>query len=57
VSISLESSILAQVFSDDPFVGPRTVTYEIPALPAGDYQFICTVHVDTMRGTLLVAEQ
>jgi len=56
VSITLESSILAQVFAPgDPFVGPRTVTYEVPALPGGDYTFLCTAHPDTMRGTLIVA--
>jgi hypothetical protein len=56
VSITLASSILAQVFAPgDPFVGPRTVTYEVPALPGGGYQFLCTAHPDTMRGTLIVA--
>jgi hypothetical protein len=56
VSITLASSILAQVFAPgDPFVGPRTVTYEVPALPGGEYQFLCTAHPDTMRGTLIVA--
>ena len=56
VSITLESSILAQVFAPgDPFDGPRTVTYDVPALPVGEYQFLCTVHPDTMRGTLIVA--
>lgn len=56
VSITLASSILSQVFAPgDPFVGPRTVTYDVPALPAGDYQFLCTAHPDTMRGNLVVA--
>jgi hypothetical protein len=56
VSITLASSILAQVFAPgDPFVGPRTVTYDVPALPGGEYQFLCTAHPDTMRGTLIVA--
>lgn len=56
VSITLASSILAQVFAEgEPFVGHQTVTYEVPALPGGEYQFLCTTHPDTMRGTLIVA--
>jgi plastocyanin len=29
-----------------------TFTFEVPALPAGNYLFICTVHADVMTGTL-----
>jgi plastocyanin len=29
-----------------------TVTLDVPALPAGNYLFICTVHPDVMTGTL-----
>jgi plastocyanin len=31
------------------------VTYDVPALPAGPYAFVCTVHPQ-MTGTLNVAE-
>lgn len=29
-------------------------TFEVPALPTGDYLFICTVHPDVMTGTLTI---
>jgi plastocyanin len=29
-----------------------TFTFDVPALPAGNYLFICTVHADVMTGTL-----
>lgn len=46
-------------FADRIFLSPHTegpimVTYEIPGLPAGTYEFVCTVHLETMRGTLIV---
>lgn len=31
-----------------------TWTYDIPALPAGRYLFICTLHADFMTGTLAI---
>jgi plastocyanin len=36
------------------FLGPKTVTYQVPALAAGDYQYLCEVHPTTMLGTLTV---
>jgi hypothetical protein len=35
-----------------PNFNKGTFTYDVPALPAGDYLFICTVHADVMTGTL-----
>ena len=32
----------------------QTATYVAPPLPAGSYEFYCSVHPDTMRGTLTV---
>jgi plastocyanin len=34
--------------------GPTSVTYELPALPAGSYAFVCSIH-PTMAGTLEVS--
>jgi plastocyanin len=42
-----------QVFSGDLVVGPATVVYEVPALPAGKYTFACPVHPN-MTGRLRV---
>jgi cytochrome c oxidase subunit II len=39
------------VFQGEIITGPRQITYEVPALAAGSYGFICTVH-PSMTGTL-----
>ena len=39
------------VWSGDIFNGVETRTYDVPALPAGTYGFVCTVHPN-MTGTL-----
>ena len=39
------------VWAGDIFNGVETRTYEVPALPAGTYGFVCTVHPN-MTGTL-----
>jgi plastocyanin len=36
------------------FTGPGERTHEVPALDAGDYQYVCEVHPTTMVGTLTV---
>jgi plastocyanin len=36
------------------FTGPGTRQYNVPALAAGDYPFVCEVHPTTMKGTLTV---
>ncbi|MDP9235030.1 MAG: cupredoxin domain-containing protein [Actinomycetota bacterium] len=33
--------------------GPQQVTYQVPALKAGTYRFICSVHPQQMTGTLV----
>lgn len=45
-----------KVFTGSPITGPDAeVTYQVPALPAGEYQFICDYHpVADMTGTLTV---
>jgi plastocyanin len=39
------------VFTGEIVTGVTTVTYNVPALPAGTYGFVCTVHPN-MTGTL-----
>ena len=36
------------------FNGPETRTYDVPALDAGEYPFLCEVHPNTMTGVLTV---
>jgi hypothetical protein len=43
----------SEVFSGDIFVGPGLRVYDVPALPAGSYRFMCKVHPN-MTGTLHV---
>jgi plastocyanin len=42
-----------EVFRGEIFVGPGERTYDVPALAAGAFGFICTVHPN-MTGTLTV---
>lgn len=37
-----------------PNVKKGTFRYDIPALPAGSYLFMCTLHANTMTGTLAI---
>ena len=42
-----------ELFKGEIFSGVATKAYDVPALPAGTYAFVCTVH-PTMTGTLTV---
>jgi plastocyanin len=37
-----------------PFTGPGDRVYQVPALTAGEYKYVCQVHPGTMTGTLTV---
>jgi cytochrome c oxidase subunit 2 len=53
VSIHKDSATGQEVFKGDIFPGPAKKTYDVPALPAGTYAFVCSVHPN-MTGTLTV---
>jgi len=52
-NVEILDSSNASVFKGDIFNGVETRTYDLPALPAGSYTFICSVHPN-MKGTLTV---
>ena len=39
--------------NSEVFEGIQTKVYDVPAIPAGTYTFICTVH-PTMTGTAIL---
>jgi len=43
----------AKIFGPQ-FVGVATMTFAIPGLPAGTYQFICSFHPEGMTGVLTI---
>ncbi len=53
VAIHKDSPTGAEVFKGEIFNGVGTRTYQVPALPAGTYGFVCSVHPN-MTGTLTV---
>jgi plastocyanin len=53
VSIHQGSPTGQEVFKGEIFPGVAEKTYDVPALTAGAYAFVCTVHPN-MTGTLTV---
>ena len=51
VALHLGGSTGAELFKGTIFNGIESRTYDVPALDAGQYAFVCTVH-PTMIGTL-----
>ena len=51
VAVHRDSATGEELFQGEIFPGVETRTYDVPALDAGMYTFICTVH-PTMVGTL-----
>ncbi len=51
-NVAIYDSAGKELFKGDIVTGPKTVTYNVPALPAGDYKFQCDVHPTVMFGSL-----
>ena len=52
-NVEIRDAFGASLFTGDIFSGIETRTYQVQALPAGTYTFVCTVHPN-MVGTLTV---
>jgi plastocyanin len=50
-NIAIKDASGSDVFTGEIFPGVAVKTYDIPALPAGAYTFVCTVHAN-MTGTI-----
>ena len=53
IAIYTDDTLAEELFNGDDVTGPATVDYEIPALPTGEYYFLCTIHPN-MNGTVVV---
>ena len=53
VAIYADQGYSQKVLVEEPFSGPKVVTYRVPALDAGTYHFRCDLHTD-MKGTIEV---
>lgn len=53
VAIYDSDKLTTNLFRGTIFPGPKTVTYQVPALPAGTYYFHCDVH-PIMNGSVVV---
>jgi plastocyanin len=50
-NIQIKDASGTSMFKGDIVTGPKQVDYQVPALPAGSYTFMCDVHPN-MTGTL-----
>ena len=53
IAIYADDTLAEVLFQGELFTGPGEITYDIPALPAGEYYFHCDVHPN-MNGTVIV---
>jgi plastocyanin len=50
-NVEIRDQAGATLFRGEIITGPAQVTYTVPALTAGAYPFVCSVHL-TMTGTI-----
>jgi hypothetical protein len=50
--IASGTDVGSRIFSTPKFAKDDTKTYDVPGIPAGTYLFVCTLHTNTMTGTL-----
>jgi plastocyanin len=55
VAVAAEADPGTWLFAGDQITGVATIEYQLPAFPAGEYTYHCTIH-PPMVGTLLVRE-
>ena len=53
-NVDIRTSDGEELFKGDTFTGVKTVTYQVPAMEPGTYEFRCDVHPNTMQGTFIV---
>ncbi len=52
-NVAIKDASGAEVFKGEIITGPAQADYQVPALTAGTYTFVCSVH-PSMTGTLTV---
>jgi len=52
-NVEIKDAAGMSLFKGQIITGPAKVMYQVPALPAGSYMFLCDVHPN-MTGTLVV---
>lgn len=52
-NVAIKDASGKELFKGDIITGPAATVYDVPALPAGSYTFVCSVHPN-MTGTLTV---
>jgi plastocyanin len=51
-NVAINDAAGTQIVISETFNGVEQREFDVPALAAGEYQFVCTVHPTTMVGTL-----
>ncbi len=50
-NVAIHDGSGAELFKGEIITGPKVIVYQVPALPAGTYTFVCSVHPN-MTGTV-----